>query len=149
LPYSSVLLIMGSGPLEQDLKRLASELGIADKVWFAGQVPNGRRYFRVFDVFALTSDHEPFGMVLLEAMAAGLPIICSDSGGGAEVARDVGVLFALGDDRQLAECFVQAVAGHKSQPTSTDQYLRDFFSDDGARQRFRALPFICIQRWMQ
>src|SRR5690606_28977804 len=66
LPQNSLLLIMGSGPLEQALKNLATELGVGDKVVFAGQVPNGRTYFRAFDVFALTSDHEPFGMVLLE-----------------------------------------------------------------------------------
>ena len=41
---------------------------------FLGQVPDARRYFRAFDVFALSSDHEPFGMVLLEAMAAGVPL---------------------------------------------------------------------------
>lgn len=73
LPAESRLAILGTGRLEQDLKALARELGIADKVLFLGQVPDARRYFRAFDVFALSSDHEPFGMVLLEAMAAGVP----------------------------------------------------------------------------
>ena len=65
LPPHSQLAILGTGRLEKDLKSLARELGIADRVLFLGQVPQARRYFRAFDVFALSSDHEPFGMVLL------------------------------------------------------------------------------------
>ncbi|WP_259768005.1 glycosyltransferase, partial [Pseudomonas protegens] len=67
LPQQSQLAILGTGRLEKDLKSLARELGVADRVLFLGQVPDARRYFRAFDVFALSSDHEPFGMVLLEA----------------------------------------------------------------------------------
>ena len=103
LPAGSLLVIMGSGRLESDLKALALELDISDSVRFIGQVPNGRRYFKAFDVFALTSDHEPFGMVLLEAMAAGVPVICSDCGGGREVAERGGELFPLGNWVVLAQ----------------------------------------------
>ncbi len=81
LPANSQLVILGKGRLEQDLKELARELGIGDRVLFLGQVPDARRYFRAFDVFALSSDHEPFGMVLLEAMAAGVPLIATACGG--------------------------------------------------------------------
>lgn len=143
LPANSLLLIMGSGPLEQTLKNLAAELGVADKVVFAGQVPNGRRYFRAFDVFALTSDHEPFGMVLLEAMAAGLPIICSDSGGGAEVVQGVGALFALGDVDALAAKLLSVHDGAaRGQEAVLQRHLMARFSDQAARSRFARLPFV-------
>lgn len=102
LPASSLLAIMGSGKLEESLKSFASELRVSDSVRFLGQVVNGRNYFKAFDVFALTSDHEPFGMVLLEAMAAGVPVICSDCGGGREVAQGVAQLFPLADAGALA-----------------------------------------------
>lgn len=140
LPGNSLLLVMGSGPLELVLKNLAAELGVVDKVRFAGQVPNGRRYFRAFDVFALTSDHEPFGMVLLEAMAAGLPIICSDSGGGAEVVQGIGWLFPLSDVHALADRLLE-VAGldGKWDPLAMLQSLEEHFSDQAARVRFRQL----------
>src|SRR5690606_18283758 len=75
LPTGSLLVICGKGRLEEELKALAESLDIAEHVIFLGQVPNARRYFKAFDVFALTSDREPFGMVLLEAMTADLPII--------------------------------------------------------------------------
>lgn len=143
LPPSSLLLIMGSGPLEQELKRLAAELGVADKVIFTGQVPSGRRYFRAFDVFALTSDHEPFGMVLLEAMAAGVPIIASDCGGGAEVVRCVGELFPFGDIDHLAQRLIMlSDNSHIRSPHDYSEYLDEHFSDDAARQSFWKLPFI-------
>ncbi|MBL8506495.1 MAG: glycosyltransferase, partial [Methylobacillus glycogenes] len=129
------------GPLEPDLKAQAQALGISHKVRFAGQVPNARRYFRAFDHFVLSSDHEPFGMVLLEAMAAELNISCSDSGGGAEVVRGIGQLFPLGDAASLANLMV-AVATQDQLPGTMLKYLQQHFSDEAARQRFFALPFI-------
>jgi glycosyltransferase involved in cell wall biosynthesis len=104
LPAGSLLAIMGSGRLEASLKSLVDELGVSASVRFLGQVPTGRRYFKAFDVFALTSDREPFGMVLLEAMAAGVPVICSDCGGGREVVDGLGQLFAFSNPSLLAEC---------------------------------------------
>ena len=108
LPAGSLLAIMGSGRLEQQLKQLAHDLGVSDSVRFLGQVPNGRRYFKAFDLFALTSDHEPFGMVLLEAMAAGVPVIATDCGGAKEVVREPECLLGLGDVAELAQLLVQA-----------------------------------------
>ena len=71
LPSATQLAIVGSGPLEAALKRQAIKLNIADRVHFLGQVPDVRRFFSAFDLFVLSSDHEPFGMVLLEAIVAG------------------------------------------------------------------------------
>lgn len=102
LPQGSLLAIMGSGRLEQQLKALAVELNVADSVKFLGQIPHGRRYFKAFDLFALASDHEPFGMVLLEAMAAGVPVIATDCGGAKEVVAESDARFPLGDDAALA-----------------------------------------------
>ena len=143
LPVNSLLVIMGKGPLEKDLKQLALDLGIAKSVVFTGNVPEGKKYFKAFDVFALTSDHEPFGMVLLEAMAAGLPLICSDCGGGAEVVRDVGMLFPLGDDNALAACIVNQYNDRESiNVTKISQKLKDSFSDEAVRAKFWNLPFV-------
>ncbi|PKO34142.1 MAG: glycosyltransferase [Betaproteobacteria bacterium HGW-Betaproteobacteria-7] len=132
LPADACLAIMGSGELADDLQRLASELGVADQVRFLGQVPGARRYFRAFDVFALSSDHEPFGMVLLEAMAADLPIICSDCGGGKEVVADPEARFPLGDASCLAERLV-ALARAPHDPAPAER-LHALFSDEAARQ---------------
>ena len=140
LPAGSLLAIMGSGRLEAELKALAVELGVSDAVRFLGQVPNGRRYFKAFDVFALTSDHEPFGMVLLESMAAGVPVIASDCGGAPEVIGAAGSVFPLHDEQALA------VALHRGGGNGLDERvwesLRSRFSDEAAKRRFTELPLL-------
>ncbi|MEX6501450.1 glycosyltransferase [Pseudomonas zhanjiangensis] len=138
LPAGSLLAIMGSGRLEGELKALTSDLGVADSVRFLGQVANGRRYFKAFDLFALTSDHEPFGMVLLEAMAAGVPVICSDCGGGREVVAGVGRLFPLGNAEALCTQ-LKPLSRSESSPLSTEAALarlHDTFTDGAVVSRF-------------
>ncbi|MDQ0651073.1 glycosyltransferase [Pseudomonas cedrina] len=144
LPAESRLAILGTGRLEQDLKALARELGIADKVLFLGQVPDARRYFRAFDVFALSSDHEPFGMVLLEAMAAGVPLLATACGGAREVVEGVGILFPLGDAEHLAQGLGHLAAMDQQQRRQCAelmlQRLHARFSDQAVRAAFWQLP---------
>ena len=95
-------------------------------------------------MFALSSDHEPFGMVLLEAMAADLPIICSDCGGGAEVVENVGLLFRFGDSDALAERLITIleVSKNNSLTDSIDLKLNAQFSDIAAKHAFWNLSSI-------
>ena len=142
LPAGSLLAIMGSGKLEASLKHLAAELGVTESVRFLGQVAGGRRYFKAFDLFALSSDHEPFGMVLLEAMAAGVPVIGTDCGGGREVVQGVGELFPLGDAAALAGA-LQRWAQNRDLPALRERlqvHLQQRFSDAVVRERFWSLP---------
>ncbi|WP_277053175.1 glycosyltransferase [Zestomonas thermotolerans] len=138
LPAGSLLAIMGSGRLEASLKALAAELGVSDSVRFLGQVPHGRRYFKAFDVFALSSDHEPFGMVLLEAMAAGVPLVCSNCGGGREVVEGVGQLFEFGEVTQLSACLIRAAGQAQTDGTELVERIRERFSDQAVRAVFLA-----------
>jgi glycosyltransferase involved in cell wall biosynthesis len=144
LPSGSLLVIAGTGRLEMELKALTADLGVADAVRFPRQIPNARRYFKAFDVFALSSDREPFGMVLLEAMAAGLPLICSDCGGGREVVEGLGTLFPFGDVNALSQCLVDAASRGvpKDYPARADARLREVFSDHAARTAFRKFAFV-------
>jgi glycogen synthase len=88
------------------IRRLANELGVADRISFCGKVPRHElleEYARA-DFFVLPSLFEPFGIVLLEAMAAGLPVLASRIGGIPEVVRDgeSGILATAGDVAELA-----------------------------------------------
>lgn len=142
LPAGSLLAIMGSGKLEASLKVLAAELGVSDSVRFLGQVAGGRRYFKAFDLFALSSDHEPFGMVLLEAMAAEVPVIGTDCGGGREVVQGIGELFPLGAVSGLAEALErQAQIGDlQALRQRMQERLLQRFSDQAVREHFWSLP---------
>lgn len=141
LPASALLVIHGKGKLRDALEQQARELGIAERVIFGGFVANLPARFSAFDVFALTSDHEPFGMVLLEAMVAKVPVIASDCGGAPEVVGDAGMKFPLGDADKLAAALVQTAqltdSEREARVTRQLDRVRRLFSDDSARHDFR------------
>jgi len=141
LPPNTLLAIAGSGRLEADLKAQAQALGIAERVIFLGQVPDMWRLFAAFDLFVLSSDHEPFGMVLLEAMAANVPVMATNCGGAPEIVADERHLFPLGDSRALAEKLTAFFLAPLTGASPLDR-LQECFSDDAARRRFFALPMV-------
>ena len=143
LPPNSLLYIAGKGPLEQDLKELVSRLQLTSSVIFAGNVPDAKRYFKAFDMFVLTSDREPFGMVLLEAMAAQLPIICSDCGGGAEIVREHAALFEFGSVQALSELMQKiSTQNNMDKIKQSTQKLNSVFSDQAVQEQFWKMHFI-------
>lgn len=79
-------LVVGTGPLEAEIRGQVARLGIPDRVHFAGEVGDAAlpAYYRAGDIFCLPSVHrsEAFGIVLLEAMASGLPLISTELGTG-------------------------------------------------------------------
>jgi glycosyltransferase involved in cell wall biosynthesis len=141
LPPGALLAIAGSGRLEADLKAQAQAEGSAERVIFLGQVPEIRRLFAAFDLFVLSSDREPFGMVLLEAMAANVPIIATDCGGAPEIVADDHALFPLGNSQALAG---KLTAFFSTPPAGEVPLarLKERFSDEAARRRFFALPMV-------
>nr|WP_314491807.1 glycosyltransferase [uncultured Pseudomonas sp.] len=146
LPNGARLAVLGKGRLEARLKTLAVELGIGERVDFLGQVADARRYFQAFDAFALSSDHEPFGMVLLEAMVAGVPLVATSCGGALEVVEGVGELFPLGDVERLATALQRlgelSEAQRQACAAAMMQRLLERFSDQAVREAFWQLPQI-------
>ncbi len=98
----SRLAILGSGRLEPELKRLVQRCAVASSVHLLGHVPEAHRYLRALDVFVLPSLEESFGLVLLEAMAARLPIIATRTGGVPEVLGETGELVPTASAPALA-----------------------------------------------
>jgi len=74
LPETTLLLV-GDGPARAGLAALAGELGVADRVVFAGSLPHARAALCAMDVFASPSPQETFGMAIIEALAGGLPVV--------------------------------------------------------------------------
>lgn len=75
---NSRLLLLGDGKRLPEVKRLAEQLGLQERVMFAGRKSNVADYYSAMDVFLLPSRFEGLGIVLVEAQAAGLPCIASD-----------------------------------------------------------------------
>jgi len=79
---SATLCIVGEGEDRERIIQLARDAGVADRVVLAGNRPNPYEYMSHADVFVLCSHYEGFGMVLLEAMACGVPVVATDCESG-------------------------------------------------------------------
>ncbi|MBN1916387.1 MAG: glycosyltransferase [Verrucomicrobia bacterium] len=105
------LAIAGRGPLRRRLEALAAQHGVAGKVIFAGLVGDVARFLKGLDVFAFPSRWEGFGIALIEAMATGLPVVASRTGGIKEIVEDwvSGLLVPIGDRVALSEALLSVV----------------------------------------
>jgi glycosyltransferase involved in cell wall biosynthesis len=127
------LVMAGSGSYESDMKGLAKELGLGDRVLFLGYIPHPEapQYLSAFDILVLPSETQPnwkeqFGRVIIEAMACGTPVIGSDSG---EIpylikATGGGLIFPEGQPSHLASCLKQLIS---------DQNLRALLATQGQK----------------
>ncbi len=79
------LIMVGEGPEKKPAEKLCREKGISDKVLFVGNSHEVDKILCFSDLFVLPSEHESFGLVALEAMACGVPVISSNAGGLPEV----------------------------------------------------------------
>ena len=84
----TTFVVAGEGPLLEPLRQLAADLGIADHVYFIGRCQNVADLLSVSDIGVLSSVSEGFPNVLVEYMAAGLPVVTTDVGGAREAVSD-------------------------------------------------------------
>ncbi|MCS3708345.1 glycosyltransferase involved in cell wall biosynthesis [Salinibacter ruber] len=117
--------IAGKGPDRSRLETKAERLGVRDRVVFTGYVPEDEKadHFRLADRFVMPSEGEGFGLVLLEALACGTPVIASDRDGGREAVAhgDFGKLVDPRDSTDL----VKAILSEQTPPNPTA--VRDRF----------------------
>ena len=139
------LVLIGSGPLENSLRELVGSLDVEARVLFVGHVDHASRYFRAFDAFVFPSgDQEAFGLVLLEAMSAGLPILASDAPGPDEVLGSAGIRFVSGDMEELADKLCWLRARDADQRRALGREAKQRFDSEytmaGFTRRLRSLP---------
>lgn len=106
------LKIGGDGPLFGKLKDLARRLGIANQVEFLGALNREQVLYEMSktDIFVLSSNYETFGVVLIEALACGKPVIATDSGGPRYIVNNEnGILVPPGDETALAHAMERMI----------------------------------------
>jgi len=104
--------IVGTGPLESDLRAQAASLGLGDVVQFVGRAEDVRPYLSAADLFVLSSENEGLPLVLGEAMAYGIPCIATDVGGNKEIIvhGQTGLLVKAGVPEELADAIEHLLA---------------------------------------
>jgi glycosyltransferase involved in cell wall biosynthesis len=115
-PPGAQLWVAGEGPYEQDLRALASRLGVAERIRWLGRVEQAKLaalYRSCSMLVAASFVNETFGMALCEAMACGAPVVASDFGGFREVVVDgeTGLLARPQDAPDLARKVTTLLAG--------------------------------------
>ena len=113
------LIIVGDGMLSEALKKLAKEFGIKEHVKFLGERNDVAHLLRIFDVFILSSTEEGIPLTILEAMAAGKPVIATQTGGSSEVVVD-------GETGYLVPC---------REPEEIELAVLRFYNDRGLIQK--------------
>lgn len=149
------LLVVGDGPDSAALQSAAASAGVAQRVRLLGHASEAVKYqaLAAADIFVSTSQHEGFGLVFLEAMAFGLPVICYDRGGQTDFlrSRETGHVAKLND---LAD-FTHAVVRLHDDPAmrreigkNNRQRVEEFFIDRCA-ERYEAVFAATCERAMR
>jgi glycosyltransferase involved in cell wall biosynthesis len=125
----TTLLIAGDGDLRTDLEREAQQIGIAARVKFCGPRKDIPELLKLLDLYVLPSKWEGLPMVILEAMAAGCPIVATDVGGNSTAVVDgvTGALVPPQDPGALAEAVIRLL--------DSPELLQTYAAN--AKQRFR------------
>lgn len=100
------LLLAGDGPLRKQLEKLTSTYGIDDRVEFVGTIPREKacEFFQLIDAFVHPSRYETFGIVLIEALSTGRPVVATRCGGPNDIVRNEdGILVDVDDADGLAK----------------------------------------------
>jgi glycosyltransferase involved in cell wall biosynthesis len=123
-----VFVVVGDGPLRNELEAKAHQLGIQHIVFFVGSRSDAKRILKILSVFLFTSNYEPFGLVLTEAMAARVPLVAlSVKGAVPEIIRDGVDGFAVDrkDPNLLAGRVIRLL---------DDESLRHYFTQNARRR---------------
>lgn len=126
-------ILAGSGPLHEQIVKKAGSYGLETDILFTGYANNVRDLLKASDIFIAHSSSEALGIAILEAMASGLPVVTTDSGGTSEIVNSQeqdGILVDYGN----VQAFAQAVAS-----LINDAELRKSYAEKGlqiVRERF-------------
>ncbi len=138
------LIMVGEGPEKAPSVGVARQLGILDKVKYIGNYHNIEELIPHADLVIQPSEHESFGMVALEAMASGVPVIATRSGGIQEVIKDgeTGFLCEVGDIETMADWAIQILFDSKLQKEIGERGIeraRKYFSVERIIPQYEAL----------
>ena len=137
-------LIVGDGPDRLRLTAKAVELGVTDRVVFAGRIPESEKaaHYRLADAFVMPGYGEGFGIVYLEALACGIPVLASTLDASREALRD-GEMGMLVDPRNRAELYHGIVRVLQKPRGEVPERLEDFSVPNFAKRCYGIVDTLC------
>jgi glycosyltransferase involved in cell wall biosynthesis len=134
--YKFKFLILGDGPERENLNELAQKYGLGSRILMMGNVSDELKYqlLSISDTFLSTATHEGFGLVFLEAMEAGIPIVCYNRGGQNDFLKDgkTGFLVDLGDKKQFQTKILEIINNNtlkSSMSAFNKKLVQDYYID--------------------
>lgn len=135
---SAVFVIFGDGSSRSEYEELAASLGLKDNVLFAGYRADVRDLLPALDVFVFPTLKEAMGIALVEAMAAGVPVVANEVGGVPEVVREgTGFLVAPGEAVSMADRTAELLR-HPTQRAEMGLHAYDLVVDEFSSPRMAA-----------
>jgi glycosyltransferase involved in cell wall biosynthesis len=132
------LIFVGDGELRDDLVSRAQGLPVR----FCGRVENAAALFKAFDAILITSaDEEAFGMVVLEAMRAGVRVVCGASKGPREILGDLGTYFDQDEPSAIVSAMKQSLVADENYAQACDEVLRKHYSIQAVARRLDSLRY--------
>lgn len=134
-----ITLIAGDGEERESLSELHKQLGLRNTFFLGNQKQDElRRLYNAADVFVMPSRREPFGLVALEAMACGLPVVGSNEGGLPEfINSQVGTLVSPEDEEAFCAAILNELTRHHTEPERRD-IIAHYASSNFAQAQFVA-----------
>lgn len=138
LPENVHAWLIGEGELMEDMKRLASELGVQDRTHFLGWQRDPSAFIKAADILVCPTDNEPLGNVVLEGWNAGLPVVATDSPGPGWLIEHgkTGLLSPCGD----ADGLVKSIQTVTASQTSRERFQAKVLEN---QQKYYSADVIC------
>jgi glycosyltransferase involved in cell wall biosynthesis len=150
---NSYLLIVGDGPDADGIRQRATELGVVERLRMLGLCSDAQKYaaLSASDIFVSASQHEGFGLVFLEAMAFGLPVVCYDRGGQTDFLKtgETGAVIKLNDQRAMTTAIDALAANGESRHRVAEHNTRlveDYFIDTCAARYEAVFDDVIVRR---
>jgi glycosyltransferase involved in cell wall biosynthesis len=143
-----ILDIIGDGPDRDEYEKMVLELGLYDEVKFHGRMSDIISFMRNCDFFVLPSLYENFGVVYIEAMACGKPVIGTNAGGQIEfISEQSGVLVSPGDVNALKEAINYMLDNYKNySPENISLYVKNNFSYEVIGKRLNDIYMSVVEK---
>lgn len=150
--FNCHLVIMGDGPERTTLENSIKKHGLENKVTLAGRVGEEKfQIMRAADIYVSTAVHEGFGLVFLEAMESGLPVVSYDNGGQVDFLIDgaTGFLIRLGDTKKFTDRLKQLMHSAEMRidiRRHNREYIKGFYTDRCAEKYMEIFNRYCNRR---